>query len=98
MKTMIIGLLHNLYEGHPKCRERLRIQFAHLFCCSRSLFLLFGVMLKNFLMQLYVGPSHMVSVEIAVAIGVTIENSAVCEVRGVIHVLQADVILGYLAV
>ena len=26
-----------LYEGHPESKERLRIQSAHLFCCSRSL-------------------------------------------------------------
>ena len=25
------------YEGHPESKERLRIQSAHLFCCSRSL-------------------------------------------------------------
>ena len=38
----------------------------------------------------------MVSAEIAVAIGVPIENPADCEVRGVIRFLQADEILGYL--
>ena len=25
------------YEGHPESKERLHIQSAHLFCCSRSL-------------------------------------------------------------
>ena len=25
------------YEGHPESKELLRIQSAHLFCCSRSL-------------------------------------------------------------
>ena len=39
----------------------------------------------------------MVSAEIAVAMAVPIENSADCEVRGVILFLQADEILGYLA-
>ena len=48
-------------------------------------------------MQLYVGPCHVVSAEIAVAMAVPIENPADCEVRGVISFLQADVILGYLA-
>ena len=48
-------------------------------------------------MQLYVGPSHVVSAEIAVAMAVPIENPADCEVRGVICFLQADEILGYFA-
>ena len=26
-----------IYEGHPECKERLRKQSTHLFCCSRSL-------------------------------------------------------------
>ena len=51
-------------------------------------------MLKSCLMQLYVGPCHMVSAVIAVAMAVPIENPADCEVRGF---LQADGILGYLA-
>ena len=48
-------------------------------------------------MQLYVGPCHVVSTEIAVAMAVPSENPADCEVRGVIRFLQADEILGYLA-
>ena len=48
-------------------------------------------------MQLYVGPCHVVSAEIAVAIAMSFENYADCEVRGVIHFLQADGFLGYLA-
>ena len=48
-------------------------------------------------MQLYVGPCHVVSAEIAVAMAAPIENPADCEVRGVIRFLQADEILGYLA-
>ena len=48
-------------------------------------------------MQLYVGPCHVVSAEIAVAMAGTIENPVECEVRGVIHFLQVDEILDYLA-
>ena len=62
-------------------------------CCSRSLFLVFSVMLKSCLMQLYVGPCQVVSAVMAVPI----ENSADCEVRDVIRFLQADGISGYLA-
>ena len=39
----------------------------------------------------------MVSAEIAVAMAVSIENPADCEVRGVIRFLPVDKILGYLA-
>ena len=49
-------------------------------------------------MQLYVGPCHMVSAEIAVPMAVPIENLADCEVQGVIRFLHAVEILGYLAV
>ena len=48
-------------------------------------------------MKLYAGPCQVVSVEMAVAMAVTIENPAGCEVRGVISFLQAGEILGYLA-
>ena len=48
-------------------------------------------------MQLYVGPCHMASAQIAVTMVVPIENPADCEVRGVISFLQAPDILGYLA-
>ena len=48
-------------------------------------------------MQLHVGPCHVVSAEIAVAMAVPIENPADCELRGDIRFLQADEILGYLA-
>ena len=60
-------------------------------------FLVFSVMLKSCLMQLYVGACHVVSAEIAVAMAAPVENPADCEVRGVIRFLQADEILGYLA-
>ena len=42
---------------------------------------------------MYLGPCHVVSV---VAMVLPIENSADCEVQGVIRFLQADEILGYL--
>ena len=48
-------------------------------------------------MQLYVGPCHVVSAEIAMAMAVPIENPADYEVRGVIRFLQADDILAFLA-
>ena len=47
-------------------------------------------------MQLYVGPCHVVSAEIAVDMAMPIENPADCEVRYVIGFLQADEIFGYL--
>ena len=68
-----------------------------MFCCSRSLVPCVQFDVENCLMQLYVGPSHVVSGEIAVAMAVPIENPTDCEVRGVIRFLQADEILGYLA-
>ena len=72
----------------------MRIQSAHLFCCSRSLVSGVQCDVENCLMQLYVGPCHVVSAEIAVAMAVPIENPADCEVRGVIRFLQIDEILG----
>ena len=63
------------------------------FVAADHWFLVLSVRLKSFLMQLYVGPCHLV----AVARVVLIENPADCEVRGVIRFLQADEILGYLA-
>ena len=60
-------------------------------------FLVFSVMVKSCLMQLYVGPCYVVCSEIAVAMAVPIENPADCEVRGVVSFLQADETLGYLA-
>ena len=78
------------YEGNPESKERLRIQSAHLFCCSR--FLVSGVHcdVEKCLMQLYVGPYHVVSAEIAAAIAVPIENPTEYEVRDAISFLQAD--------
>ena len=84
------------YESHPAIKERLRIQSVHLFCCCRSLVSGVQCDVENCLMQLYVGPCHMVSAEIAVVRAVSIENPANGEVRGFIRFLQADEILGYL--
>ena len=44
------------------------------FAAADNWFLVFSVMLKNFLMQLYVEPYHVVSAEIAVAMAVPVEN------------------------
>ena len=60
-------------------------------------FLVFSVMLKSSLMQLYVGRCQVVSAEIAVAMAVPTENPADNEVRGIIGFLQADEILDYLS-
>ena len=86
-----------LYEGHPESKERLRIQSALLFCCIRSLVSGVQCDVEKFLMQLYVGPCHVVSAEITVVVVMPIENAADCEVRGVISFLQLDEISGYLA-
>ena len=80
-------------KGRKVCAYSLRTCFV----AADHWFLVFSVMLKVCLMQLYVGLSHMVSAEIAVVMAVPIENPADCEVRGVISFLQADEILGYLA-
>ena len=48
-------------------------------------------------MQLYIRPCHVVSAEITVAMAVPIGNPVDCEVGGIIHFLQANGILGYLA-
>ena len=44
------------------------------FVAADHWFLLLNVMLKSYLMQLYVGPRHVVSVEIALFMAVPIEN------------------------
>ena len=74
----------------------MRRQSGHLFCCIRSLVSGVQCDVENFLTKLYVGSCHVVSVQIAVAMAVPIENSVDCKVRGVIRFLQADDILGYL--
>ena len=63
------------------------------FVAAYHWFLVISVMLKSCLIQLYVGPCHLVSV----AMAVMIDNSADSEVRVIIRFLQADEILGYLA-
>ena len=55
------------YEGHPENKECLRTQSELLFCCSRSLVSGVQCDVENWLMQLYVGPCHVISAEIAVA-------------------------------
>ena len=85
----------NCYEGHPESKERLRIESAHLFCCSWSLVSGVQCEVENCLKQLYVVPWHVVSAEIAEVVAVPIENPANCEVRGVIRFQQVDEILGY---
>ena len=86
------------YEGHPDSKERLRIQFAYVFCCSLSLVSGVQCDVEKLLILLYAGPCHVVSTEMAVAMAVPIEKPADdCEARGVISFLQADEILGYLA-
>ena len=67
------------------------------FVATDHWFLVFFVMLNIFLMQLYVGPCHVVSADIAVAKAVPIENPADCEARGFIRFLQVDEILDDLA-
>ena len=86
------NLLHvvKFYEGHPESKERLRIQSAHLFCCSRSLVSGVQCDVENCLMQLYVGPCHVV-------MAVPIENPADSDLQGVISFLWTYEILGYLA-
>ena len=68
-----------IYEYHPESKESFHIQSANLFCCSWSLVSDVQCDVENCLMQLYLGPCHMVSAEIAVAMAVPIENPADCE-------------------
>ena len=68
-----------------------------MFCCSRSLVSGVQCDVEKLPHAVGVGPCHVVSAEIAVAMAVPIENPADCAVRGVIRSLQADEILGYLA-
>ena len=50
-----------MYEGHPESKECLRIKSAHVFCCRLSLVSGVQCAVENCLMQLYVGPCHVVS-------------------------------------
>ena len=67
------------------------------FCCSRSLFSGVQCDVENCLVQLHIGPCHVISAEITAAMAVQIENPADRDVRGVIRFLQADEILSYIA-
>ena len=75
--------VHKNYDCYPESNECLRIQSAHLFCCTRSFDSGFQCDFENCFMQLYVGPCQVVSAD--------------CGVRGVVCFLQADEVLGYLA-
>ena len=85
-----------MYEGHPESKERLRTRSVHLFCCSRLLVSGVQCDVEKLSHAVLRRPCHMVSVEIAVAMTVSIENPPDCEVRDIIRFLQADEILGYL--
>ena len=89
------------YEGHPE-NKRLSTQFAQLFCCSRSL--VSGIQCdfeKSCLLQLYVGPCHVVSAEIAVATlcRLRIPQTVRCEVlfafcrRKILDKLSREIVL-----
>ena len=79
------------YESHPESKERLRIQSARLFCCSRSWVQVFSVMLK---IDSFSCTSDLVTCKCRDSCG---HGCADWEVWGVIRFLQADEILGYLA-
>ena len=79
-----------IIEGNPESKERLRIQCALLFCCSRSLVSGVQCDVESCLMQLNVGPCHLVSAEIAMAMSVPIENPAHSEVRGIMIRFYSD--------
>ena len=82
---MAIQKVRNVYAYSPDT----------CFVAADHWFLVFSMIL-DCLMQLCVGPCHVVSAEIGVAMAVLIENPADCEVRGVIRFLKSDEILGYL--
>ena len=86
-----------LYKGHPESKDVCTYNPRTCSVATDHWYLVFGVMLKSCLIQLYVGPCHVVSAEKVVTMAVPIENPADCEVRGVIRVLQVDETLGYLA-
>ena len=86
-------------RGIHKVKDVCAYSLRTCFVAADHWFLLFSVMLKSCLSScsLSLGPCHMVTEEIAVAMAVQIKNPAYCEVRGVIRFLQADEILGYFA-
>ena len=85
------------YEGHPESKERLRIQSAHLFCCSRSL--VSGVrcdvekLPHAVIRRIFQRGKCRDSCGLG---GADSESRRDCEMWGVIRFLQADDILGYL--
>ena len=80
--------------------SRKKRTFAHTVCAPVLLQPIIGfwcsVWCWKCLVQLYVRPCLVISVEIVVAMAVPIENPADCEVRDFIRFLQANEILGYL--
>ena len=93
VQFLFISSTKAMQEEKNVCAYSLRTYFV----AADHSFLVFSVILKSFLMQLYVGPCHVISAEITVAMAVPIENRADCKVRGIIRFLQADEIIGYLA-
>ena len=81
------------YEGHQKVKNVCTYSPLTCFVAADHWFLVFSVMLKSCLMQLYIRPCHMVSAEIAVAMAVQFLNHAVYELIAVIRFLQDDEIL-----
>ena len=82
IRRYITSLLINCYvryEGHPRSKERLHIQSAHLFCCSRSLVSDVQCDVEKLIMRLCVGLCLVVSAEMTVVMAVTIDNPADCE-------------------
>ena len=73
-----------MYEGHPESKERLCIQSAHLFCCSRSLVSGVQCDVEKLPRAVVRRTLSVVSANIAVAMAVPIENPADCKVRGVV--------------
>ena len=57
-----------MYEGHAESKECLRTQSSHLFSYSQSLVSGVQCDVEKLPQQLYIGPFHVVSAEIAVAI------------------------------
>ena len=78
-------------QEHLESKEHLRIQSAHLFCCSRSLISGVQCDVENCLIQSYIGPCDVASAEIAVAVSLPTVR---CEV--VISFLQANEMSLYL--
>ena len=86
----------DIYEGHPESKECLRIQSAHLFCCSRALVSDVQCDVESCLMQLYLDLARGKCRDSRGHGCVDCEPRR-RELRGIIRFLQADEVLGYLA-